>query len=101
MAAETVVAGADRLADTGTTAAARRQLGRAIWLLIILREWLGPGESLIRGGSSVRSGELAEALGIGERQARRDLQRLRESGYVELQNTGRGFKIRLTGGKAV
>ena len=73
----------------------RKQLGRSVWLLLLLQSWRSPSDIFVRSGSSIRAQELAEALGIGERQARRDLQRLRKAGCVELQNTGRGFKIRI------
>jgi len=74
----------------------RRRLGSSVWLLILLGAWKGPSDIYVRAGASIRAAELAEALGIGERQARRDLQRLRRAGYVELQNTGRGFRIHLS-----
>lgn len=73
----------------------RQRLGRSVWLLLLLCQWQGPSDGYVRSGNSIRAQELAEGLGIGERQARRELQRLRRAGYVELQNTGRGFKIRL------
>jgi len=74
----------------------RRKLGRSIWMWLLLERWSGPPDMRVRSGESIRAGELAQALGVGDRQARRDLQRLRRAGYVELQNTGRGFRIRLT-----
>ena len=70
----------------------RRRLGGSIWLLLLLLRWKRPRDIYIRSGDSIRGKELAAALGIGERQARRELQRLREAGYVELENTGRGYK---------
>ena len=73
----------------------RRKLGRSVWLLLLLQSWKSPSDIFVRSGTSIRAQELAEALGIGERQARRDLQRLRQAGCVELQNTGRGFRIRI------
>lgn len=73
----------------------RKQLGRSVWLLLLLQSWRNPSDTFVRSGTSIRAQELAEALGIGERQARRDLQRLRKAGCVEMQNTGRGFKIRI------
>ncbi len=76
-------------------AAVRRALGRSIWLLLLLSEWTPVGDADVRGGTSIRAGELAEALGIGERQVRRELQKLRKARYVRLRNTGRGFRIRL------
>ncbi len=79
----------------------RRDLGLAIWLLLLLREWKGPADIYVRSGNSVQARELGDALGISERQGRRELQRLRLAGYVELQNTGRGFKIRLLDGGPV
>jgi len=74
----------------------RRQLGSGIWLLLLLNQWQTPPDLYVRSGTAVRAEELAAALGVGERQVRRDLQRLRKAGYLELQNTGRGFRIRLT-----
>lgn len=73
----------------------RVQLGRSIWLLLLFRQWNSPSELYVRAGDPIRATEIALALGVGERQARRDLQRLRRAGYVELQNTGRGYKVRL------
>jgi len=73
----------------------RRLLGSAVWVLLLLRRWADSPDSLVRSGASIRAQELAAGLGVGERQVRRDLQRVRRAGYVELQNTGRGFKIRL------
>ncbi len=73
----------------------RLQVGQGIWLYLLLMEWTTP-DGLVRSGASVRAEEFAEVLGVGERQARRQLQQLRRAGYVELQNTGRGFQIRLT-----
>ena len=73
----------------------RQELGRSIWLLVLLCRWQDPSDHYVRAGSVIRAQELADELGVGERQARRDLQRLRRAGYVELQNTGRGFKIQL------
>ena len=73
----------------------RRRLGLSIWVWLLLHCWKPSSGVFVRSGSSIRAGELAAALGIGERQARRDLQRLRRAGYVELQNTGRGFRVRL------
>ena len=58
--------------------------------------WTSPADRFVRSGTSLRARELGAALGIGERQARRHLQRLRRAGLVELQNTGRGYRIRLT-----
>lgn len=78
----------------------RRRLGHSIWLLLLLREWARTPDNFVRSGESVRAAELAEALGVGDRQARRDLKRLRRAGYIELQNTGRGFRIRLVQGRA-
>lgn len=75
----------------------RKQLGGSIWLLLLLLRWKDPSDIYVRSGNSIRAQEIASALGMGERQARRDLQRLRRAGYVELQNTGRGFRIRLLG----
>ena len=79
----------------GPIAEERRRIGSAIWMLKLLGQWKARADIFVRAGVSVRAHELAEALGVGERQARRDLQRLRRAGYVELQNTGRGFRIRL------
>jgi len=76
-------------------ATTRKNLGRSVWLFLLLSEWTTPGERLVRGGASIRSSELGEALGIGERQARRELQRLQKAGYVGLESTGRGFRVRL------
>ena len=73
----------------------KKNLGCAIWLLILLHHWKEPTDLFVRSGDSVRAKELSEALAVGERQALRDLGRLRKAGYVELQNTGRGFRIRL------
>ncbi len=75
----------------------RQRLGRAVWVLLLLARWQDTGDTYVRGGASIRCGELAAELGVGERQVRRDLRRLRLAGYVELQRTGRGFKIRLSG----
>lgn len=74
----------------------RRQIGRSVWLLLLLGTWVTGGDTFVRSGESIQASTIASALGIGERQARRDLQRLRRAGYVDLQNTGRGFRIRLT-----
>ncbi len=73
----------------------RRRLGRAVYLLVLLCDW-SDTEGSVRAGDSISAVELAGRLGIGVRQARRDLQRLRHLGLVELGNTGRGFTIRLT-----
>jgi len=73
----------------------RKSLGRSIWLLLLLLRWTTAPHRDVRSGESIRAQEIAAALGVGERQARRELQRLRRAGYVELQNTGRGFRIRL------
>ena len=75
------------------TAEERRRLGRSIWLFLLLTEWAENG--VVRSGDSVRVSELAQALEIGPRQARRELHRLRQAGYLSLQNTGRGFRIQL------
>jgi hypothetical protein len=83
--------------NTDFQAEDRRRLGLSIWLLLQLEIWTPSSDSLVRSGASIRAQELASAMGVGERQARRELQRLRGAGYVELQNTGRGFKIRLVG----
>ena len=72
----------------------RRGLGRAVYLLLLLLS-LSDSQGQVRSGESINAEELAGNLGIGIRQARRDLQRLRHLGFVELENTGRGFKIRL------
>ena len=74
----------------------RGRLGRAVYLLLLLAEGAG-ADGLVQGGASVRAEELAKALGVGTRQARRDLQRLRHLGLVDLVNTGRGFTIRFPG----
>lgn len=73
----------------------RRRLGCSIWLLMLLKEWRDPSDVYVSAGASITAAALGRALGVGERQARRDLQRLRGAGLVELQNTGRGFRIRL------
>lgn len=73
----------------------RRRLGQSIWMLLLLREWRRSPDMYVLSGDSIRAEQLAHALGVGERQARRELQRLRRTGYIELQNTGRGFRIRL------
>ena len=73
----------------------RKALGQSLWVLLLLRRWVGPSDLYVRSGDSIRARELGEQLGIGERQARRDLQRLREAGFVELENTGRGYRIRV------
>ncbi len=73
----------------------RKALGQSIWMLLLLRGWRGPSDSFVRSGGSILARELGKHLGIGERQARRDLQRLRTAGFVEVQNTGRGHRIRL------
>ena len=75
----------------------RRNLGQSIWLFLLLTQWKSETDPYVRSGASIRAEELAAATGVGERQARRDLQRLRKAGHVELQNTGRGFKIRIYG----
>ena len=75
--------------------AQRRRLGHSIWLLLLLREWSHPSDRYVRSGDSIRATEMARALGVGDRQARRELQRLRDAGYVQLENTGRGFRIQL------
>jgi DNA-binding transcriptional regulator PaaX len=74
----------------------RRRVGSAIWLLLLLMEWTPTSDNSVRSGASIRADEIASALGIRERQARRQLQMLRRAGWVELRNTGRGFNIRLT-----
>ena len=76
----------------------RKALGQSVWLLLLLRDWSGPSDLFVRSGVSIRATEVGQALGVGERQARRDLQRLRAAGFVELENTGRGFRIRLLEG---
>lgn len=73
----------------------RGHLGQGIWMLLLLREWRQSSDIYVRSGESIRATELGRALGIGERQARRELQRLSRAGYLELQNTGRGFRIRV------
>ena len=73
----------------------RRRLGRSVWLYLILTARHNPTDRYVRSGDSIRAQELANALDVSERQARRDLQRLRKAGYLELQNTGRGFRIRI------
>ena len=73
----------------------RRRLGQAIWVLLLLLDWTDPADIVVRSGASIRAEEIAQALGLGERQARRELQRLRRAGWIELQNTGRGFKVRV------
>lgn len=80
---------------TQVSPADRRTLGLSVWLLLLLQQWRDSSELFVRSGKSVRASELAEAMGVGERQARRELQRLRRAGYVDLQNTGRGYVIRL------
>ena len=90
----------ERLARAGVvlpTGTLRRRLGQSIWLLLLLETWTRPGEAYACSGEPLQASRMAAALGIGERQARRDLQRLRKAGHVELQNTGRGFKIRIYG----
>ena len=79
----------------------RRRLGGSIWLLLLLKSWNRPQENRPCCGDSIRTKELAKALGIGERQARRQLQRLRRAGYLDLRNTGRGFSIRLKAGDLI
>ena len=66
-----------------------------LWLLLLLRDWTPHLTSDVRSGDSIRAIELATALGVGERQVRRDLRRLRHAGLIETENTGRGFKIRV------
>lgn len=73
----------------------RRALGAGIWLLLLLRSWQAGPDPFVRGGASISAREIGTALGLSPRQARRDLNRLRRAGYLELQNTGRGFRIRL------
>ena len=75
------------------TAEERRRLGRSVWLFLLLQQWTQDGQ--VRSGESVRVSEIASSLGVGPRQTRRELHRLRKAGYVTLQNTGRGFKIRI------
>jgi DNA-binding transcriptional ArsR family regulator len=84
------------LAETGQFSPKdRSRLGLSVWLLILLRTWNQPPDIYVRSGQSISACELAAAMDIGERQARRELQRLRRAGYVELQNTGRGYRIRV------
>ena len=75
------------------TAEERRRLGRSVWLFLLLQQWTQGGQ--VRSGESIRVSEIAAVLGVGPRQTRRELHRLRKAGYVTLQNTGRGFKIRV------
>jgi len=72
----------------------RRRLGRSIWLYLVL-EGLRHKDGLVAGGRSITAGELGTVLGVGPRQVRRDLERLREADLVSLRNTGRGFQVSL------
>ena len=76
----------------------REKLGLSIWLLILLHSWTSPPDTMVKSGHTVSAHDIGEALGIGERQARRELQCLRRAGWVELRNNGRGFQIRLLRG---
>ncbi len=70
----------------------RRRLGRSIWLYLLL-DGLKREDGLVDGGRSITAGELGCALGVGPRQVRRDLERLKEVDLVALRNTGRGFQV--------
>lgn len=77
------------------SAADRAKLGLSIWLLILLYGWTSPPDTMVKSGHTVSARDVGDALGMGERQARRELQCLRRAGWVELRNNGRGFQIRL------
>ena len=78
-------------------AASRQRIGGAIWLLIVLRRNVSQDGVTVMGGAPLRACDLGRLLGVSPRQARRDLARLRSAGAVKLQNTGRGYRICLTG----
>jgi len=78
----------------------RRRLGRAVYLLMLLTG-SSDADGVVQSGRSVNAEELAADLGVGIRQARRDLQRLRHLGFLQIENTGRGFKIRVVGRAAM
>ena len=61
-------------------------------MLLVLRERLPAG---ITSPEPIRACDLADTLGVGERQARRELQRLSRAGFLKLENTGRGFRVQL------
>ena len=70
----------------------RRQLGRSVWLYLWLQRY-SRGDGLVAAGRSLTASGLGEALGIGPRQARRDLTRLKEASLINLRNTGRGYQV--------
>ncbi len=70
----------------------RRRLGRSIWLYLLL-DGLKREDGLVDGGRSITAGELGCAQGVGPRQARRDIERLKNAELVALRNTGRGYQV--------
>jgi hypothetical protein len=74
----------------------REKIGSAIWLFMLLIDWITSEENgvgKVLGGKPVKLRDLMEALHLKGRQVSSQLQRLKAGGYIRLRRTSYGYSI--------
>ncbi len=80
----------------------REKIGPAIWLFLLLIDWVTAeqdGIGLVLGGKPVKVEKIMEVLRLGNRQVRKQIQRLESHGYIRLRRNPYGFSISVTKSK--